>query len=124
MDLVWYIVYYNSAIPDQYKQDIEKWCGVHGYYIIRGVMASLRPTIMSYSVYLMQRHNSNEYASFLKVITMCKLHYCCCWYRCRGTVMEQIKYFNQKGEDPCVVKMKLLAAPEMTEELLTCTAYN
>ena len=53
----------------------------------------LLTTTMSYSVFLMEPHNSMEYGLFLKRMICIKFHFCCCCYR--HDVVAQRRYFLQ-----------------------------
>merc|ERR1719410_2469322 len=43
---------------------------------------------MNYSMFLMQRHNENEYHAFLKVLSTLKIHYICCC--CKSIISDML----------------------------------
>ena len=90
--------------------------GWKGLYLIDGLFLNLRPTVMSYAVYLMQRHNTSQYGLFLKRVTCCKLHFCCCCYR--TAVLEQLEFFKPDG-GATELKEKLLKRLDSETELIT-----
>ena len=89
---------------------------LNGSLFIYGFTGSLRPIVMSYAVYLMQRHNAKEYGIFLQRVTFCKLHFCCCCYR--TAVFEQLEYFKPDG-GASELKERLLKRQDLETELMT-----
>ena len=55
--------------------------------ILRGMLWPVPFVSISYSVYLMQDHNTNEYVHFLSILTKYKLYFFCCC--CYGMVRDQ-----------------------------------
>lgn len=51
------------------------------------VSAAISSVALSHSMFLMQDHNTSEYAMFLKILERCKLYLCCCC--CYGMVRKQ-----------------------------------
>ena len=112
VDAIWFPAEYDFEA----RTFIVKALGLDGWYFIDGLFDSLRATVMSYAVYLMQRHNSSEYGLFLRRVTCCKLHFCCCCYR--TAVLEQLEYFKPDG-GASELKEKLLKRLDSETELIT-----
>lgn len=53
-------------------------------------------TITNYSMFLMQRHNANEYEAFLKILWKLRIHYICC---CCRSIIDDVLVMDKMEEN-------------------------
>eukprot|EP01084_Bolivina_argentea_P031304 57931_1 len=58
---------------------------------------------MSYSMYLMQEHNTQQYKKLLKLLYCIKCHYCCC-YCCKSSIQWEIQLYSDETDLVNVMK--------------------
>ena len=68
------------------------------------ILAPVVITCISYSVYLMQDHNTKEYIRFLSILNRYKFYCCCCC--CYGMVRGQYQFVLENVEDSQSSKRK------------------
>ena len=73
-------------------------------YNIPMILVAVVPVCVSYSVYLMQDHNTKEYIHFLSILNKYKLYFCCCC--CYGMVRDQYQFVLDNEEEPITPKRK------------------
>ena len=112
VDAVWFVASIESQLSD-YITEVLSW---NGRLVIEGLVRTPRAIVTSYAVYLMQGHNSMEYVAFLKRVTFCKLHFCCCCNRL--SVLEQLEFFKSDGSIS-ELKEQLLKRQDSRTELVT-----
>ena len=117
LDAAWYFYFnYYEALPD--------WRVPSS---ICNIVDCLSTTAMSYAVFLMEPHNSSEYALFLKRVICLKLYLFCCCYR--NNILDQRDYFLLKYDAICGgtaprQQLEQLVPREKTNTSTGTTAFN
>ena len=67
-------------------------------YILNGTMNGLLSTTLSFSMFLMQDHNTTEYKKFLNILYKLRLHNClCCCFRLR--IKKEVEEYLKTTKD-------------------------
>ena len=113
VEAIWFVADYEfNGIDESIRTSFSR----NEWFFFYEFVECIRPTLMSYAVYLMQRHNAEQYAVFLKRVVFCKLHFCCCCYW--KAVQEQLEFFKPDGGSS-ELKEKLLNRQDSETELIT-----
>ena len=75
-------------------------------YFSNWILWNGSPLSASYSVYLMQDHNTTEYIQFLSILNKYKLYFCCCC--CYGMVRDQYQFVLENREELQIPKRKTI----------------